>query len=260
MQTSSGKGQVPRLNLEESEMQMRSALFTLGTCILSLVSIGGCTWTDGDGLDLSVRGRLTLSINRESGSAKAKVFGSVNDLNAWFFPVIVLSNTQVLSVNDVKATHALGFFDTEIGAVNAPSGYTVTFDDKGTIKSLVVTPPVDFSGLTPADTNEVSRTGFDITWSPSGDPDVRVEVRIRGLSKNEWEDDDDDEPGYTLETISNLSDSGSVTVGEPDLAKFLNGEIELRVTRYRKYSGDLGFKESSIRVSCVATRSVILTD
>jgi len=242
-------------------MQSKMQVFGAAALLVSTLSLGGgCT--DGEGLDLGVRGRLTLHIERESTSAEADVFGSVNDIKSLFFPVIVLEKDQVLSVNSVKIPHLFGLHDGEIGSVNAPDTYTVTFDNKGSVKSVVVTPPADFAAFSPDNGVDVSRTGFEITWAPSGDAEVLVDVKIRGLKKVATEDDDDDEddPTKTWKYISNLPDSGSVTIGEADLAKFLNGEIDLSVSRVRKFSGDVGLADTAIRVSCTMKRSLTLTD
>lgn len=240
-------------------MRSTHALRVTGILISSIGFTGGC-WSSGDGLDLTVRGRLSLHIDRESTSAQARVFGSVNDIKSFLFPVIVPDDDQVLTVNNVTIPHLFGLYGANIASVDAPDGYTVAFEYKGNVKSLVVTPLTDFTSVTPADGSEVSRQGFDITWSSSGDADALVDVKIRGLKKYSYDDDDEDDPNKTFELINNLPDSGSVRIGKADLAKFLNGGIDLSVSRYRKFSGDLGLAETSIRVSNTSKKSLTLTD
>jgi len=243
-------------------MRSTQALRVTGILISSLAFTGGCT--DSEGLDLTVRGKLSLHIDRETTSAQAKVFGSVNDIKSFFFPVVVPENGQVLMVNNVTIPHLFGLYGGDIAAVNAPDGYTVSFEYKGNVKSLVVTPLTDFTSVTPADGSEVSRQGFEINWSPSGDADALVDVKIRGFRKEGYygddDDKDDDDPDRTAEFILNLPDNGKVTIGAADLSKFKNGEIDLSVSRYRKFSGDLGVAETSIRVSNTSKKSLTLTD
>ncbi|MBN2560095.1 MAG: hypothetical protein JXQ75_04120 [Phycisphaerae bacterium] len=224
---------------------------------LTALAVGSCA-TSAVGLDLTLRGMLNLLISRESTAATAQVSGSIYDNGSTINLVIQLENDQVLSVNGVPIANPLGFFGGTLGSVNAPDAYTVSFNNKGSVASMDVTPPVDYTSVTPADGTQVAKQGFDVTWSPSGDADVMVDIEITGLGPDGADSDGDPDVAVTL--LQNLADDASVHVGAADLADFLAGEIAVEISRFRTFPEDLGLAGGQARVEIVKTVTLDLTD
>lgn len=226
---------------------MNRNLRVLALCVIAspLMLGAGCPPDPGFGLDLSKRGFLTLVISRESTSAQAEVYGSIND-NAFPFRAISLTDKQALTVNDVKIGQVLGFFQSNLGAVDAPGGYTVKFNNDGAVARMSLVPPADFTSVTPAEGAQVSRQSLDVTWSPSGDADLRVSIEMTGRGPDG--SDDNSDPDNALKTIRDLPDNGRVRIGASDLAGFLNGSLSLRVMRFRSRNQELGLADGSVRI------------
>lgn len=239
----------------------------LGTMILAL-TLTGCPITPSQGVDLSVRGVLSLLISQESGSATASAGASVRD-NQAILTLLQLADDQVLSVSGVELhltlvalLFGLGLENTqvvaEIGAVEAPESYTVSFDDQGQTTSMTVTPPANFTSATPAAGSQVSSAGFNVSWSPSGVAGVLVDIVIQGLQADE--DDEDTEPDTKYVTLSNFSDDGTATVGASDLEELLPGVITVTVKRFHTYPQSLGFASGNVRVEVFYEIALTLTD
>lgn len=226
----------------------------------------GCGVVPSTGIDLSQRGSLSMLISRESDSAQANVGASIADTAA-LATLFELGANQSLSVNGVELRESLlskiglGFFDAQIraavGARDAPNGYEIEFNNAGTVTSMTVVPPADFTGLTPAAGSGVSASGFTVQWSPSNESGVLVDIWTEGLTVD-GELDDDTLPDAYFTSLSNLSDSGSANIGAADLQGFLAGEITVSVVRYREVTQTLGFSAGSVRVEVVASTSLTL--
>lgn len=219
--------------------------------------VGGCA-TSAAGLDLAVRGVLNLLISRESTSANAQVSGRIYDNGSILNPVIQLADDQVLSVNGVAIANPLGFFGGTVGSVDAPNIYTVSFDNRGTLASMNVTPPVDFTSVTPAAGSQVSKQGFDIGWTPSGDANVLVDIKITGLEPDGADDGED--PDVKVADLENLPDNGTAHVGAADMTDFLVGGVIVEVTRFRSFPQDLGLAGGQVRVEISKTVVLGLTE
>ncbi len=239
----------------------------LATMLLAVLG-GGCAVVSSEGVDLSVRGMLSLLISRESTSATANTGASVRD-NAAVFTLLDLADDQVLSVNGVtlqptlvNIIFGLGFEDfqvvAEIGSVDAPSTYSISFDNQGEVATMTVTPPADFTSVAPAAGSSVSKAGFTATWAPSGETDVLAAVVIVGLEADG--SDDDTDPDASSVTLSNLPDSGTVSVGASDLNDLLPGDITLTVQRYRTTTQTLGFASGDVRVQVFQDVALTLTN
>jgi hypothetical protein len=236
-----------------------------GSVILAAM-VTGCPITSSQGVDLGVRGILSLLISRQSGSATAYAGASVRD-NTTIWNLLELADDQVISVNGVDLSPTLlalvlglGIENVqvaaEIGAVNAPESYSITFDNQGEVASMTVTPPTDFTSVTPATGTQVSKTGFTVTWSPTGEADVLVDIVIEGLGPDG--EDQDTDPDTEIVTLSNLSDDGTVTIGAGDLSSFLTGTITVSVKRFLTFSQTLGFASGQVRTEVVQQISLTL--
>lgn len=231
---------------------------TFGLCFVLMLGIGSCT-TSSIGLDLSVRGVLNFFITRPSASAGALASAYVNDSGAVGSPVVELQSNQVFSVNGVNLQKGLfNIHSAAIGSVNAPSQYTVAFDNAGTSASMNVTPPVDFTSTTPAPGTSVSKAGFNVGWAPSGDANVKVDVEIRGLAPDG--DDENGDPDSKIVTLRNLPDTGTAAIGAGDLQGFLNDNITVKVVRFLTFQQTIGFSGGTVRTEIYKETVLTLTD
>lgn len=231
---------------------------TLGSCLALLLGIGSCT-TSSIGLDLTIRGVLSFFITRPSASAGALATGFINDSGSFGSPLVELQSNQVFSVNGVNLQK--GVFTTyfaPIGSVEAPSEYTVAFDNAGASASMTVTPPVDFTSTTPAAGTSVSRTGFNVGWSPSGDSNVLVDIEIRGLGPDG--DDQNIDPDSVTVNVKNLPDNGTATLGAGNLQGFLNGEITVKILRFRSFNQSIGLSSGTVRTEIYKETTLTLTN
>lgn len=235
-------------------MFRRVRLFLLVPLALSL------SCTSSVGLDLAARGLLNFFITRQSTASNVTATAFVTDGGAFGLPIIDLQANQTFSVNNIQLQKL--FFGTHfatLGAVDHTGSYTVTFNNAGTVASMVVSPPVDFTASSPAAGTTVQRsTGFGATWSPSGDANVLVDLEIRGLKADG--NDDGTEPDTKVETIRNLPDNGAATVGAANLAEFLNGAITFKITRFRPFPQTIGLSGGSVRVEIYVERGLTLAD
>lgn len=233
---------------------------------VAVMCSAGCGVVPSTGIDLSQRGSLSMLISRESDSVQANAGASIADTAA-LATLFELDANQSLSVNGVELRESflskigLGFFDAqiraEVGAREAPDGYEIEFDDAGTVTRMTVVPPADFTSVAPVAGSSVSASGFTVQWSPANESGVLVDVWIEGLTVD-GELDDDTLPDAYFASLSNLSDSGSASIGAADLQGFLAGEITVSVLRFRTATQTLGFASGTVRAEVVAPVSLNL--
>ena len=234
--------------------------------IVLLAALPACIPQPSTGLDLTVRGNLFMVFNRTSGSAQASAAAKVNDVYVPFTR-IDLADDQVLSVNGVPLTPnwatvltfgIVGQVAAQFGAVSAPGVYTIAFNDRGRVSTMTVTPPQDFTAFTPAAGSQVSRSSFVVTWSPSGESGVTIDVTVSGLMPDTGDDyDTDNLPDPQSVYLTGLADNGSVTIGLADLAPLLPGAVTLSVDRVRTVPQSLGLAGGTIQL--LVTKEVALT-
>lgn len=228
----------------------------LASLLLS-AAVVGCV-TPSTGLDLSVRGILTLVISRPTTASIADTSVSVAD-NGAFGTLISLDGDQFFTVNGARLNSVFfinGIYFGQVGAVDAPGIYTVAFNNKGTVTSMDVTPPTEFTATTPAAGANVSKNGFTVTWTPNGDASTRVDLEIQGLGPDG--DDDDTDPDTVTESINRLPDTGTAAVAASDLSGFNAGAITLTIRRYREFNQTLGLASGTVRTSIVKVVPLVL--
>jgi hypothetical protein len=219
----------------------------------------GCT-TSSTGLDLSLRGVLHMVLSRQSGSDTLNASATVED-NGTFARNIDLANDQILSVNGTQLTPAtvvniFGYRTADLDAVDAPSQYEVAFDNQGTALSMNVTPPEDFTATGPAEGDTVSASGFDVTWSPSGAADTKVQINLSGIGPDG--NDQDTAPDLAFQTFGDLADDGSATISTNDLSPFIAGTMTLTIRRYSDFEQSIGFANGEVRTEIVKTVTLTL--
>ncbi|MCH7814911.1 MAG: hypothetical protein IID40_12925 [Planctomycetes bacterium] len=188
-------------------LTLRKRACVAGCMLVAILSlIYGCT-TTSSGIDLAVRGGLTMEIS-QTGTATAKVTARV--VNTLGGPNMILTSDQGLTVNASGLT--VGPFTGEYTAnLTAADAYVITFRDQGETASLTV--------LQQTDLDEIGVSGgaeeLTVTWAPSGEAEVSVAVSIDGRTK--------------LTT----SDSGLLTLGPDDLEDLDSGLHTVTVRRFR---------------------------
>jgi hypothetical protein len=221
---------------------------------LAVLLIAGCP-TSSEGIDLTERGVLSLLISRVSESAVATATAQVSDSSILSFPYteIVLADDQILYANDVPLTATmrtvLGLDATvaaTIEAVDEPDTYTISFDNQGVITTYEVTPPEDFSEVTPEPSTEVPRDGFELEWDPSDDDEASITITIAGSTWSYAEDGSLQVVDYEV-SLSDLADDGDISIGSTELP-FLAGDISVTLTRVKTISRKLGFSSGTIRL------------
>lgn len=208
--------------------------------------MGGCPPPEPtDGIDLSVRGELFLKISRPLGRASADVTAHVIDREAGFliFQVLELSRTQVLGVDGTALEHRFldlpGWVSATVMVLAPPNAHSITFSNDGEIRDMLVTAVNETSITAPSAGETVSSSGFTLLWSPSAEPGVLVTVSIEG------DVPDPERAGSTMrsiETLSDRPDSGTLSIGSQELAKYLPGTIEVKLARHRTANQALGFR------------------
>jgi hypothetical protein len=226
----------------------------------------GCPQSSAD-IDLATVGELTLVISRPTQSSVATATAQV--VNRTILSTtqrkIVLAEDQVLSVNGVAlaatAWTALGVDSTvtaTFAAVDPPATYAISFDNQGVVTSFAATPPADFTLVTPNAATAVPRSGFGLTWQPSGDADVTVDITITGLiwtyADGSWQSSQ-----YSVPRTG-LADSGAATIGATDLAWFPAGDITVTLTRSKTIAQNLGFSAGTIVLNIVGQLPLTLVD
>lgn len=229
---------------------------TIWAILLPAAVVVGCTSTVG--VDLSIRGVLSFLISRESASASAHASASVGDNMSIL--TFQLEGGQGFSINGTPLRPPLiGAQQTaDVGAVDAPGSYSIDYHDGGDTTNMSVSPPADFASVTPAAGAQVSKTGFTMTWTPSGEADVLVDIVISGLEPDGT--DDDSSPDLRQVTLGNLADDGMVSVGASNLNSFLLGDITVTVKRFRTVAQSLGFASGEVRVEIFQDIALTLTD
>lgn len=222
----------------------RFRVIAAGVCL----AVVGCT-TSSIGLDLSLRGVLTLVLTRESGSSSVRADAFVKD-NGSVAANVELASNQILSVNGTNLTpgfvNVLGHVGGQLQAVDAPSEYAINFDNAGDIQSMSAAPPENFSATSPPDGGSVSTSGFAVTWTPSGAADTKVDIEIRGLGPDG--PDADSDPDVLFKTFTDLDDDGSTTISDTDLAGFNKGVLNLEIHRFHEVDQTIGFASGHVRL------------
>lgn len=240
-------------------------LFAVGA--FAVLLFGGCP-TSSTGLDLSADGVLELVISRISGSSLATATAVVteNTLLAITSSKIALADDQVISVNSVPLTEttksALGLdaaVDATIEAVDEPDEYTISFDNQGEVTTVDALPPADFDDISPERETEVTRDGFELTWDPAGDDDATINVTITGLVATAAADGSPQVIEFDV-PLEGLADDGELTIGSAQLFGFLTGSINVRVTRVKSISRNLGFADGEIRFEIAKVVPLRLVD
>ena len=230
---------------------------TIWAILLPAAVVAGCT-TSTIGVDLSIRGVLSFLISRESASATAHASASVGDNTSIF--TFELEGGQGFSIDGIPFRPPLigAQHTADVGAVNAPGSYSIDFHDRGDTTNMAVSPPADFTSVTPAAGTQVSKTGFTITWTPSGEADVLVDIIIDGLEPDGT--DDDSAPEFGRVSLRNLADNGMVSVGAGNLNSFLPGDITVTFIRFRTITQSLGFESGEVRVEIFQNIALMLSE
>jgi len=242
---------------------------SLTFCAIGLLAGGaGCFQQSTLGLDLSVRGHLSMSIQRASGSAQATAVAGINDTQVPFAQ-LNLTDDQSLTVGGVKLEPnivtllSLGLFGQVaalVPSVNSPSTYSISFDDRGTISTMTAQPPQDFVTVTP-ESGTIPRGAFTINWTPTGESGVTVDIFVSGLTPDDGDSFDDDfEDDPISASVVNLPDTGSATVGIGDLAFFLAGPVTVSVERVKSVPQALGFAQGNVNLRITRSLNLTLTD
>lgn len=215
-----------------------------------------------DGLDLSKRGDLHISITRALSRSSSDVTAYVLDNGAGLFvlQLLELSSTQVIQVDGVRLTHQLfdipSWVSGTIPAKAPPGNYMLAFNDNGVVQTMQAGAVDEIAIALPLAGSTVSKSGFALTWTPSGDADVRVKVELEGDVA-----DPDSAGGIRQSTasIENKPDSGSLAVPAHELAKFLPGTLRATVARQRRVPQALGFHSGEVTVQTTDEREFMLT-
>ncbi len=231
---------------------------------LPMLPVAGCP-TSSEGIDLATEATLTLVVSRVSLASTATASAVVVKSGTTALPQnkIALADDQILSVNNVALTGttwtSVGVDATvasTVAAVEAPATYSIQFDAQGTITTCTVTPPKDFSAVTPAASTTVPRTGFTIAWTPSGESDVTVGITITGYVWS-YTQSGTLQATQTSVSLADVPDTGTATVGTTQLSSFTVGSITATLTRQRTVSQSLGFSSGTVRLKIV--REIPLT-
>ncbi len=109
---------------------------------------------------------------------------------------------------------------------------------RGVLDTTVHAPPV-ITITSPSNGQEVSLSGFTVTWS-NPDPDLSSRVRLRQTLL-----------GQTREFVSDVrADEGEITLTAANLANFQQGaDIEVTVQRIRQASAIQGFNTGQVSVA-----------
>ena len=238
-----------------------------GAAALVLLA-GGCP-TSSEGIDLSEVGELTLVVSRVSDATLATATGQVVKASS---PLsisqteIILADDQVLSVNDTALTPTAwteagldSVVTATVEAVDAPATYEIAFDNAGVTTSFKATPPEDFDDIEPDNGDEVSTEGFDLAWEASDDDDVAISVTISGLTLA-YDDNGILQVVTHSISLTDLADDGDLTIGSTELLPFLEGEIEVTLTRVKTISQKLGFSAGTIVLEISQTLELMLVE
>lgn len=234
---------------------MRRSIYWLAAAIGILAT--GCPMSS-QGIDLSSKGGLTMTIARTSGSGLATATAQVVELGLLTSTKLVLADDQVLSVNGKTLTATtrtqLGLdaeYSATVEAVDEPDEYSVSFDDQGVMTTVSVAPPQDFSGVSPKAGAAVSVDGFALSWDQTSGAGATVEVAITGTSLQANSNTGAIEPvSYTV-NIPAIADDGGIMVGASELTYFQTGGITVTLTRVETASQPLNFKSGEIRTEIV---------
>ena len=235
-------------------MRGRAVLRILTAAIaLPVLLTAGCL-TSSEGIDLTERGVLVLTVSRVSGSALATAVAGVTDDLSITSSGILLADDQILYVNDVPlsatARTALGLeatYTATVEGVEAPDTYAISFDNEGVVTSIEVEPPEDFTDVEPDSSDEVERDGFELTWDVSDDDDVTITITIVG-SVLSYDDDGNLEVVEYAVSLPGLVDDGGINIGSAELSAFVAGDITVALTRVRTVTPKLGFTEGTIQL------------
>lgn len=215
------------------------------------------------GLDLSVRGDVSMTISRDLGESDVTVSAGVTDNAGGYLiaPMLELTPGQVFRVNNVAMTHH--FYDLPtvvsgfVGAVEPPSAYTIEFDDNGQVSQMQVTAVSEVRIAAPTAGVTVSKAGCTVTWTPSNDTDVLIEINICG-EKVDLDSSTGTSPSCTY--LQALPDDGSALVGANALADLLPGTLDVKIRRYRDVPQALGLAEGVITVQTTHDVELLLTE
>ena len=234
----------------------RVRVVAAGVCVV----IVGCT-TSSIGLDLSLRGVLTLALTRESDSSSVRADAFVKD-NGSVATNVELESNQVLSVNGINLSPGFislfGHVGAELSAVESPTAYSINFDNAGDVKTMTVVPPENFSATSPKDGDTVNTGGFTVTWSPSGAADTKVDVELRGIGPDG--PDADSDADVLFKTFPDLDDDGSTNISDTDLSGFNTGVLNLEIHRFREVEQAIGFAEGHVRLTIVKKMALNLEE
>lgn len=246
---------------------------TIGLCLVLWIGAGSCTINPFE-IDLTVRGNLNFLISRQSPGAVALATASVTDRGATGSPLIELQPNQIFSVNgvDLQRTH-FATYAASLDAVYFTNQYTITFNNAGTSLSMKLAPPLDRTMLAPAPGEQVSKSGFNVLWRPTGkqisilgDLYVKRGLEIRGFIPDG--DDADTDPDLKVVTLPDPGERvspgdmipGTAVVSAADLNGFLNGPITVKFVLFHEVAEDIGLATGTIRVEINHEISLILTD
>lgn len=196
-------------------------LYRLTTASLILpVWLSGCP-TTSTGIDLSVRGGLVMEITEDSDSGNSMVTARIR--NTLGGPSMLLTDDQSLAVNGglLRQEFLAGLTGQMSATLRATDTYDVDFQDGGASGSMTVFQRTELTDVAVSlDADQVS-----VTWTPSGDSDVLVEVRIDGLTKSE------------------LDDNGAYRLTQEDLDNLERGRHTVTVRRFRTESAAPAFAD-----------------
>ncbi|MBU0718833.1 MAG: hypothetical protein KJ749_11335, partial [Planctomycetes bacterium] len=215
------------------------------------------------GLDLSIRGDVSLSISRGLGDSDVVASASVVDNAGGYLiaPMLELTPDQVFRVNSVALAHQFYDLPTVVSgvvrAVEPPGAYTIEFDDNGRVSQMLVTAVSEVRIAAPAAGATVSKAGFTVTWTPSYDADVLIEISVSG-EKVDLDSSTGTSPSCAY--FQALPDNGSSSVNANALADLLPGTFDVTIRRYREVPQTLGFAEGLITVETSHHIAILLTD
>lgn len=219
--------------------------------------------TPTDGLDLSKRGDVQVTLTRALGRASAEVSAYVLDTGAGLFvlQLLELSSSQVLQVDGVPLSHHAfdipSWVSASVTAKAPPGSYTVAFNDNGIVRSMQAGAVSEIAIASPFAGATVSKSGFTLTWTPSGDVDVRVNILLEG------DVSDPDAAGGVRSSSTSIDDrldNGSAAIDASRLAEFLPGTLRVSLTRQRRVPQALGFSSGEVRIQATDEREFVLAN
>jgi len=231
------------VNLKHALLLVVSAGLCLGvSCTITGGDDGNGGGIGGDTEATLDEATAFITITQTAGGSTADVTATIEDDAG---RTVVLTDNQSVRVNDV-----------ELSGPDASDEYTATTEAASQYEIAAVEPtigvqyttidaPTDFEITSPAETGEVSLSGFTLTWSQAN---ASLQVRIRltqtlgGVN--------------VVETLPLMSDTGTRDITDDDLADFGQGtNLVITVTKINIVDGIDGFEDGELRCEVSATRS-----